>query len=43
MFLNFKLLSHPINWITVVLMIVIGGFLFHLLEQNFNQPPSVAK
>lgn len=41
MLLNFKLLRHPMNWVTIILMIVIAAFLFHLLEANFA-PQTVA-
>jgi hypothetical protein len=28
---NWKILSHPMNWVTVVLMVFIGGIIVHLL------------
>lgn len=29
--LNFALLSNPLNWLTVVLMLLMAGFVFELL------------
>ncbi len=29
--INWPLLKHPLNWLTVVLMVLIGGAAFHFI------------
>lgn len=31
--INFDILKHPLNWITVVLMVLIAGIAFHFFMQ----------
>lgn len=31
--INFELLRHPLNWLTVILMVFIGGIAVHLILQ----------
>jgi hypothetical protein len=31
--INWEILKHPINWITVVLMVLIAGIAFHFFMQ----------
>ena len=40
--LNTRILSHPINWLIVFLMLVIAGMFGHLLMTLFNQAPATA-
>ena len=35
--INLRLLSHPLNWLIVLLMLVIGGTAGHLLLSLFGQ------
>jgi hypothetical protein len=43
--INWPLLKHPLNWLTVVLMVVIAGAAFHFAQQHikwqFVSPASV--
>jgi hypothetical protein len=38
--INWKLISHPINWIVVLLMLVIAGTAGHLLLSFFDRNPA---
>lgn len=38
--LNWNLLSHPLNWITVLLMVFIGLFVVNLLTNSWHGPQS---
>ncbi len=38
-FVNFRLLSNPFNWVTVTLMVIIGGLAIHLI---FNVAPNTS-
>lgn len=45
MILNWGILSHPINWVTVVLMVLIAGIAFHFFasyQTGTNPAASVA-
>lgn len=35
--INWNLIKHPLNWITVVLMVLIAGMFFHLLAVHIRQ------
>lgn len=37
---NWRMLSHPINWVTVILMLVIAGTAGHLLLSLVGKEPS---
>lgn len=39
-FINLRLLSHPINWLTIILMLVIAGIGGHLLLSLVGVEPS---
>lgn len=41
--INWEIISHPINWITVVLMVLIAGIAFHFFMnyQVGTNPASV--
>lgn len=41
MIINTKLLSNPINWVTVLLMLFIAGIFGHYLLYMFDQQPAV--
>ena len=32
--LNWALLKHPMNWVTIILMVLIGMSAFHLVAEN---------
>lgn len=32
--LNFELILNPLNWVTIILMLLIAGFALHLLLPN---------
>jgi len=36
--INFNILKHPINWVTVILMVLIGGIAFHFFLQWQTMP-----
>lgn len=40
--LNFRILSHPMNWLTIWLMIFIAGIFGHLLLTLLEQEPATA-
>lgn len=33
---NFELIKHPVNWLTVLSMVLIFGFLAHLILTHFK-------
>jgi hypothetical protein len=35
--INWNLLKHPLNWVTVVLMVLIAGIFFHFLAIAVKQ------
>jgi hypothetical protein len=37
---NWRILSHPINWLTVLLMLIIAGLFGHYLLTMFDQSPA---
>jgi hypothetical protein len=37
---NWKILSHPMNWLTIWLMVLIAGIFGHLLLSLFEQEPA---
>lgn len=39
MLINVKLISHPMNWITVLIMLVIAGTLGHLIASYIGLEP----
>lgn len=38
--INSKLISHPMNWIIILLMLAIAGIFGHLLLTLFEQEPA---
>ena len=40
MIINTKIISHPLNWLTIVLMLVIAGIFGHLLLSLLDQEPA---
>lgn len=38
--INTRLLSHPMNWVTILLMLVIAGIFGHLLLSLLEQEPA---
>lgn len=34
---NWGLLKHPLNWLTIILMVLIGGAAFHFLAAHVSQ------
>jgi hypothetical protein len=38
--INFKLMSHPLNWATVALMLLIAGAFGHLLLEYLGHSPA---
>jgi hypothetical protein len=40
---NWKLLGHPLNWFTVVLMVIIAGTFGHLVLTYFGFEPATSK
>jgi hypothetical protein len=38
--LNFRLMSHPMNWLTVLLMVIIGAAFGHLILTYLGIEPS---
>lgn len=41
MIVNWKLLLHPVNWLTILLMLIIAGLFGHYLLTMFDQEPTV--
>lgn len=39
--MNWKLVSHPMNWITILLMVIIAGSIGHFLLSYLGIEPSV--
>jgi hypothetical protein len=39
---NTKLLSHPMNWLIILLMLIIAGIFGHLLLSLLDQEPTAA-
>lgn len=39
--INWKMVSHPMNWITFMLMVIIAGAIGHLLLSYFDIEPQV--
>jgi hypothetical protein len=40
--INFDLLKHPLNWFTVLLMVLIAGIAIHLIADSFGVNPARA-
>jgi hypothetical protein len=40
--INWKMMSHPLNWVTFVLMVVIAGAIGHMLLTYFGFEPATA-
>ena len=40
--INRRMISHPMNWITFLLMVVIAGSFGHLVLSLFGQEPSTS-
>lgn len=40
--INWNLAKHPVNWLVIGSMVILGGFLFHLLWQKFGSSPAPA-
>lgn len=38
--INWKLISHPLNWVVVLLMLIIAGTAGHLLLSFFGATPA---
>ena len=38
--INYKLIAHPLNWITIILMLVIAGAIGHTLLSYLGHEPS---
>lgn len=36
---NWGLMKHPLNWLTIILMVLIGGAAFHFLALHIVQRP----
>lgn len=43
MIVNTRLMSHPINWVIVLLMLLIAGLFGHYLLYLFDQQPAVPR
>jgi len=41
--LNFSLLKHPLNWVILLLMVLIGGIALHLVLDFYNVTPQTKK
>ena len=41
--INWRLVGHPLNWVTVFLMVFVGGLLAHLVLTYFGQQPAAVK
>jgi hypothetical protein len=39
--INTRIISHPLNWLIILLMLVIAGIFGHLLLTVLDQEPSV--
>lgn len=38
--INWRIVTHPLNWVTVFLMVFIAGIAIHLLLSMFGQVPA---
>lgn len=38
--LNWKLISHPMNWVIIMLMLIIAGIFGHLILSVLDQEPA---
>jgi hypothetical protein len=38
--LNFSILKSPLNWFTIILMVLIAGILLHLIAESFGMNPA---
>lgn len=41
-FINFKLIKSPLNWFTIILMVLIAGILLHIIADAFGVNPAKA-
>lgn len=41
--INWRIASHPLNWITVFLMIFIAGIAFHFILEGLGMLPAASK
>jgi hypothetical protein len=41
--INWRIASHPLNWLTVFLMIFIAGIAFHFVMQGLGAAPAQAQ
>lgn len=40
--INWRIVGHPLNWLTVFLMIFVAGIAIHLVMQAFGAAPAAA-
>lgn len=40
--LNFSILKQPLNWITILLMVLIAGIAIHIIADSFGVNPARA-
>lgn len=40
---NWRIISHPLNWVVIILMLVIAGTAGHLLLSLFGSEPDTGK
>lgn len=40
--LNWKIISHPMNWVTILLMLIIAGAFGHMVLTLFGMNPATA-
>ena len=40
--LNWRMIAHPMNWLTIILMLLIAGVAGHLLLSLFSVEPTTA-
>lgn len=40
--INWRLISHPMNWVIILLMLIIAGIFGHLLLTILEQEPATA-
>jgi len=38
--INFKMMSHPMNWLTILLMVIIAGAIGHMFLTYLGMEPS---
>lgn len=41
--INWRLVGHPLNWITVFLMVFVAGLLVHLVLTYFGKVPAASQ